>query len=74
MADLTVPDEPQRVFPIRPRPADDSRFTIGLLIDVAEVLARHGYDDVSKPEHARDFVELQQTLFGFLYGPSGDES
>lgn len=69
-----VPPPPaDRVFPIQPRPADDPRFTFGLTLDVAQVLAKHGYDDVSKPAHARDFVELQQSLFGFLYG-TGDES
>lgn len=56
-----------RQYPIRPRPADDPRFTLGLALDVAKVLHEHGYPQVI---NGRDFLELQQALFGFLYvGP-----
>lgn len=53
------------VYPI-PRPAsgDDSRFTFGMIRDVAKVLAEHGYPPAdSGPDHVR----LQQALFGFIY-------
>lgn len=57
------------VYPIRPRPAEDPRFTFGLAYDVAQVLKDHGYPPVAE---GRDFMELQQALFGFLYvGPEG---
>jgi len=59
-----------RQYPIRPRPAEDSRFTLGLALDVAKVLKEHGYPAVTS---GRDFLELQQALFGFLYGgPDGE--
>lgn len=58
-----------RAFPIRPKPADDSRFTFGLTIDVAKVLAAHGYPDLTDPAagSGHDIVELQQALYRFLY-------
>ncbi|MFF4746843.1 hypothetical protein [Streptomyces sp. NPDC001268] len=60
----------ERVYPIRPRPEDDSRFTLGLALDVAKVLKDHGYPPV---DNGRDFMELQQALFQFLYvGPDGE--
>lgn len=59
-----------RAYPIRPRPADDIRFTRGLAFDVAQVLAEHGYPPITS---GRDFLELQQALFGFLYGGSDAE-
>ena len=64
---MTVPttDPAARVFPL-PRAADDDpRFNMGLLIDVCEVLEKHGYQ---KPTHGLDLVDLQSALFGFLYG------
>lgn len=57
----------ERAFPIQPRPDDDPRFTLGLILEVAEVLAKHGYPDITTPDRARDFVEFRQALFGFLY-------
>lgn len=55
---------PERTYPIRPRPDDDPRFTRGLMHDVAQVLADHGYPPV---EHGLDLVDLQQALYRFLY-------
>lgn len=54
-----------RAYPIRPVPDDDPRFTLGLTIDVAAVLERHGFPKV---ENGLDFVDLQQSLYRFLYG------
>lgn len=56
---------PERAYPIRPRPDEDPRFNLGLTIDVAQVLADHGYPPI---EHGLDLVDLQQALYGFLYG------
>lgn len=53
----------ERVYPL-PRPDDDPRFTLGLAVAVAGVLAEHGYPPITS---GRDYVELQQALFGFLY-------
>jgi hypothetical protein len=56
-----------RQYPIRPQPDDDPRFTRGLALDVAKILEQHGYPPV---RNGRDFLELQQALYGFLYtGP-----
>ncbi len=52
-----------RNFPIRPEPTDDPRFTLGLTLEVREVLERHGYPTLG----AMDVVDLQQILFRFLY-------
>lgn len=54
-------------YPIRPVPTDDARFTIGLTEDVARVLEKHGYPPVVDAGDAREFVNLQQALFAFLY-------
>jgi len=42
---------------------DDPRFTIGLVLAVKEELERRGYPHLT----VRDIVELQQSLFRFLY-------
>lgn len=52
-----------RRYPI-PAPDEDSRFTFGLILEVADVLAAHGYPKITSGD---DFVELQQALFRFLY-------
>jgi hypothetical protein len=54
---------PERTYP-HPAPAEDPRFTLGLLSDVAAVLERHGYGRLSGAELAR----LQSMLFNLLYG------
>ncbi len=51
-----------------PLPGDDGRFTNGVVYDVIDVLARHGYPEI---QSGRDFVELRQALFGFLYRRDG---
>ncbi|MEU9687157.1 hypothetical protein [Amycolatopsis japonica] len=42
----------------------DTRFTFGLVLDVAAVLTAHGYPPLAG---GADHVDLQQALFGFLY-------
>jgi hypothetical protein len=54
-------------YPI-PRPKEDARFTFGLLLDVAEVLARHGYPAFTD---GADLVHLQQGLFTTIYAAGG---
>jgi hypothetical protein len=44
----------------------DARFTYGLALDVAAVLARHGYPPVRA---AADLIRVQQSLFELIYGP-----
>ena len=60
--------EPGRAFPLQPLP-DDPRFTLGLALEVAEVLEKHGYP---RFVNGGDLVGLQQALFRFLY--RGDAS
>lgn len=65
--DPSKPIKTERQYPIRPRPVEDPRFTFGFALDVAKVLKDHGYPEITS---GRDFMELQQALFGFLYvGP-----
>jgi hypothetical protein len=58
----------ERAYPIRPLPEDDPRFTC-LAIDVAEVLERHGYPEIT---HAWDLLDLHQALYRFLYTGEGE--
>jgi hypothetical protein len=52
-------------YPIsRPTSGDDSRFTIGLALDGADVLARHGYPPLRT---GADLLRLQQALFTIIY-------
>lgn len=49
---------------VSPAPDGDGRFTLGLLLDVAEVLEKHGYGALD----GRGHVELQMHLFHLLCG------
>ena len=52
-------------YPIpRPDTGDDDRFTHGLALDVATVLARHGYPP---PTCGADLRYLQHALFTLIY-------
>lgn len=54
-------------YPIRrPDTGADGRFTFGLVLDVAAVLARHGYPPLTC---GTDLVRLQQALFTVIYHP-----
>ena len=55
-------------YPIpRPRTGSDSRFTVGLTLDVADVLTRHGYPPMAS---GADLLRLQQALFTTIYEPA----
>ncbi|HEX2290558.1 MAG TPA: hypothetical protein VHH53_10295 [Pseudonocardiaceae bacterium] len=54
---------PQPAYPL-PRPATDARFTVGLTLDVAAVLTRHGYPPLTC---GGDLLRLQQALFTLIY-------
>ena len=52
-------------YPIpRPDGGADGRFTIGLALDIAAVLTRHGYPPITC---GTDLLRLQQTLFTLIY-------
>jgi hypothetical protein len=53
------------VYPIaRPAAGEDARFTVGLAVDVAAVLHRHGYPPVTT---SPDLARLQVALFNLIY-------
>jgi hypothetical protein len=61
----TLPDKPLSElgnYPL-PRPDDDPRFTLGLAVELRDVLTKHGYPEMT----GIDIVNLQQALYGFLY-------
>lgn len=63
----TTGAEPAAAYPIpRPESGHNPRFTLGLALDVAAVLGRHGYPPVAA---GADLLRLQQTLFTLIYQP-----
>jgi hypothetical protein len=48
----------------RPTDGTDTRFTVGLALDVAVVLHRHGYPPLST---GTNLLRLQQALFTLIY-------
>jgi hypothetical protein len=59
---VTAP-APEPVYPVDLED-DESRFTHGLLYDVAKVIESHGYPKLAA---GRDLLELQMSLYAFLY-------
>ena len=52
-------------YPIpRPESGNDSRFTLGMILNVGKVLAEAGYPAI---QDGGDYVRLQQALFKFIY-------
>jgi hypothetical protein len=62
-----TPAGPTPAYPI-PRPAsgEDPRFNLGLALQVASVLADHGYPPL---EAGADLLRLQTALFTLIYQP-----
>jgi hypothetical protein len=57
--------QPAPAYPLpHPESGDDSRFTIGLTLDVADVLTRHGYPPLTA---GADLLHLQMALFAAIY-------
>ncbi|WP_432047095.1 hypothetical protein [Streptomyces asiaticus] len=62
---MTAPTGPAPAYPVEPESGDDdSRFTNGLLFDVAKVIESHGYPKLAS---GRDLLELRISLYRFLY-------
>lgn len=57
---------PVRVYPVARGNRIDRRFTDGLLCDVAEVLADHGYPAIDPA--SGDYEELGWMLWRFIFG------
>jgi hypothetical protein len=70
---MTASPCPDPTYPLaRPGPGrDDTRFTVGLLLDVAAVLHRHGYPRL---ETAADLTHLQHALFTTIYRPAKEHT
>jgi hypothetical protein len=62
--DTTPATRPKPAYPLRPPRHDDERFTIGLVYDISEVLARHGYPPLAA---GNDFLRFSNTLFAAIY-------
>ena len=60
---MSVPPAPAYPLP-RPTHGDDPRFSLGLALDIAAVLTRHGYP---APSAGEDLIRLQQALFSLIY-------
>jgi hypothetical protein len=57
--------QPTRSYPLaRPEGSDDPRFRLGLVLDVAAVLARHDYPPVTA---GADLLHLAQALLTTIY-------
>lgn len=62
---MTAAGSTQPVAYPMPRPDhDDSRVSVGLLVDVAAALTRHGYPPIRT---SPDAAHWQQTLFHTIY-------
>lgn len=51
-------------YPISRPDSTDNRFTVGLALDVAAVLTRHGYPPLTT---GADLLRLHQALFTLIY-------
>ncbi|MFD1044500.1 hypothetical protein ACFQ1S_02295 [Kibdelosporangium lantanae] len=71
---MVGPQQPPEIYPLgHPESGSDSRFTIGLVLDVADVLAKHGYPDIFAAKSATDYLQVRAALFQFIYGPEGGD-
>jgi len=71
---MVGPQQPPQIYPLgRPESGDDDRFTFGLILDVADVLTKHGYPDIFAARSATDYLGVQAALFRFIYGPEGGQ-
>jgi hypothetical protein len=62
----TTDSNPARAYPAARGNRIDRRFTDGLLCDVADVLADHGYPVIEVG--SGDYEELGWTLWRFIFG------
>jgi hypothetical protein len=62
----TTASNARRAYPVARGNRIDHRFTDGLLCDVADVLADHGYPVIESG--SGDYEELGWTLWRFIFG------
>jgi hypothetical protein len=72
---MVGPQQPPQVYPLgEPKTGTDKRFTFGVVLEVADVLTKHGYPDIVDIASGADVLNLQTALFTFIYGPANDSS
>jgi hypothetical protein len=57
---------PAAAYPVTPPGPGDPRFTLGLILDLGDLLARHGYPPLAT---GTDLLRFQQALFTAIYQP-----
>jgi hypothetical protein len=66
--DTTAPAGPAPAYPLaRPAEGADARFTLGLALDISQVLAAHGYPPITT---GADLLRWQHALHTTIYHPS----
>lgn len=66
---MVGPQQPPQMYPLgQPESETDPRFTLGLVLDVADVLTKHGYPDMIAAGSGVDVIDLQSALFRVIYG------
>jgi hypothetical protein len=69
---MVGPQQPPQIYPLdQPTSETDPRFTLNLVLDVADVLTKHGYPDMIDAGSGADILALQSALFRVIYGPVG---
>jgi hypothetical protein len=67
---MVGPQQPPQIYPLgQPESGTDPRFTLGVVLSVADVLAKHRFPEI---QSGADILNLQQALFQFIYGPADD--
>jgi hypothetical protein len=63
----TTTPTPRPAYPLARPHGDDQRFTLGLALDISDVLAAHGYPPIAT---GADLLRWQNALFTTIYHPS----
>lgn len=63
----TTPAGQPPAYPLRRPSSDDQRFTVGLVLDISQVLISHGYPPIAT---GNDLLRWQNALFTTIYHPS----
>jgi hypothetical protein len=63
----TTPAGRRPAYPLRRPASNDQRFTLGLVMDISQVLVAHGYPPMAT---GADLLRWQNALFDIIYHPS----
>jgi hypothetical protein len=67
MDTTTTPAGRLPAYPLRRPASGDQRFTVGLVMDICQVLVAHGYPPIAT---GNDLLRWQNALFDIIYHPS----